>query len=293
MAIDILGSEEFTDRTGTLTIPQGCGCVLAFVVGTVSPVKIDGIAANGASIVEASAIVPAIGISVRRQLTGGEHDFEIAGTAVTFVYLNAGSLRKGGLSAGYAEAGTFEGSIASDEDDWIFAMCLGTIGPTALECDEVEMTYIKDSTLLKIGYVAAGAAILACLASDSGTSEGYWADGGSYWVPQSYTPGWWEYRTVWVPGHWTYNNPLWVPAHWEGGVGHVWVPGHFEYVDIWVPGFYQTEPYQYHEAVTVPGHWEDFPDVWVPAGNAQISAAFCSIREFAEVGFVSRPIIFG
>jgi hypothetical protein len=111
-------------------------------------------------------------------------------------------------------------------------------------------------------------------------------------VEGSYTPGYYTYAQVWYPGTWVYRND-WIPAHWIGEPPYgTYVPGHYEEVATWVEGAWHTVA-TWHEAVTVPGHWEDYPDVWVPAGNAQISAAFCSVREFPETGFVSRPIIFG
>jgi hypothetical protein len=130
------------------------------------------------------------------------------------------------------------------------------------------------------------------LASDSGTSEGYWADGGSYWVPAVYTPGYYTYAQVWFPGTWVYRND-WIPAHWIGEPPYgTYVLGRYEEVATWVEGAWHTVA-TWHEAVNVPGHWADYPDVWVPEGPSQLSAAFCSIREYPEVSFVSRPIMWG
>jgi hypothetical protein len=289
----IISSEEKTEN-GTITVPEDCTLIVAVVDGSVNPPKIDGVSMGVIGQVEAQGVIPAISIHQYREPAVGSLPFTCDGYLVHFVYIDDGDSYRPGTIGGYNSGGVYEGDLPSSATDLVIAILHGSIGPTTLETDEVEMTYLKDTTLIKIGYVLAAGVLLACLASDTGESEGYWADGGQTWVPASYTPGWWEYRTVWVPGHWTYGNPVWVPGRWyTDPYGHVeWIAGHFEYIDIWVPGFYQTEPYQYHEAVTVPGHWEDYDDIWVPAGTSQISAIFCSISTTAGGEFVSRPIAF-
>jgi hypothetical protein len=293
MAISIISSEEKTEN-GTITVPESCTLIVAVVDGSVNPPKIGGVSMGVIGQVEEQGIIPAISIHQYREPAIGSLSFTCDGYLVHFVYIDDGDSYRPGTIGGYNSGGVYEGNLPSDATDLVIAILHGSIGPTTLETDEVEMTYLKDTTLVKIGYVLAAGALLACLASDTGASEGYWADGGRYWVNPVYIPGWWEYRTQWVPGYWENLHPVLIPGHWSTPPPYppVWIPEHFEYVPLWHDGFWETEPYQYHEAVDIPGHWEDYPDVWVPAGTSQISAIFCSISQTAGGEFISRPIAF-
>jgi hypothetical protein len=290
MAIDIIGSEEFSEN-GSLTVPADTTLILAFTEGTTTPPKVDGVSMGEIIIHEAESIIPGIGIHQIKNPTVGTHTFTSTGTDVVFVYMTGSGYRPGSVH-GFGNTGDpLEFDLPSADGDVIFGICRGSVGPTTLEGDEVEMTYIKDSTLLKIGYVAAGAALITCLASDTGESEGYWADGGRYWVDAVIVQGYWTYPQVWQEGFW-YQASVWIPAHWEGGVGHIWVEGYWGWETRWSEGHWYTDAV-WHPGSYEPAHWVNLPDVWIEAGSGQVSAAFCSIREYPEVNFVSRPIMWG
>jgi hypothetical protein len=295
MAIEIISSIEKTTSPGTIVVPATCTLIVAVVDGSVTPPTISGISMGEVGIVEATSIIPAISIHQFREPEIATLAYTYIGTTCEFIFIADGDSYRPGTLSGYNAGGVYEGNLPSSDEDLVIAILHGSIGPTTLETDEVEMTYLKESTLVKIGYVLAGAALIACLASDTGVSEGYWADGGQYWVEGSYIPQWYEYIPHWIPGHWTSGNPVWVPGAWvfsgPPDYNNVWVPGHFEYVDVWVPGFYDYD-WIVHPAETVPGHYEDYPDVWVEAGSSQISAIFASISSTPGGGFVSRPIMF-
>ena len=292
MAIDIISSEEKTEN-GTITVPESCTLIVAVVDGSVEPPKISGISMGVIGAVEATSIIPAISVHQFQTPQIDTLSYTFTGTTCEFVFLSDADTYRPGTILGYNSEGVFGGDLPSADGDLVLAILHGSVGPTTLECDEVEMTYLKDSTLVKIGFVLAASALIACLASDTGVSEGYYADGGQYWVEGSYTPGYWEYTSIWVPGYYE-EHYVWVPDHWEQPDPQeppIWVPGHYEYHNVWVPGHW--EPYRiWHDPVTIPGYWEDYPDIWVPAGTSQISACFCSIKTTAGEEMVSSPLIF-
>jgi hypothetical protein len=292
MAISIIDNEEFSE-SGSLTVPEGTTLILAFVEGATTPPKVDGVSMGEIIIHEAESIIPGIGIHEFKNPTVGTLPFTYTGSSANFVYLTAAGYRPGSVH-GFGNSGdslTFD--VPTAAGDVIFGIMRGSIGPCSLECDEVEMDYIKNSTLLKIGYAVAGAALITCLASDMGSSGGYYADGGQVWVPAQTTPGYYTYENVWQPGYYV-QSTKWVPGRWyTDPYGHVeWIPAHWEPCQVWVPGYWWVDA-EWHYPVTVPGHYEDNPDIWVPEGPSQLSACFCSIREYPEANFVSRPIMWG
>jgi hypothetical protein len=291
MSISIISSIEKTSSPGTIDIPETCDLVVAVVDGSVIPPTIGGIAMGVVGEVPATSIIPAISIHQYRATEAATIAYTFIGTTCEFVFIADGDSYRPGTIAGYDASGVYGDDLVSSASDLVIGILHGSIGPTTLETDEVEMTYLKDTTLVKIGYVLAAGALLVCLASDTGVSEGYYADGGQYWVPGYSTPGYFTYKNVWYEGHWE-SQAYWVPSGWvappyppvyvEGhwATSTYWVDGEWRYESVWVPPDY------------VAGHWEDYPDVWVPEGSSQISAIFCSISPTAGGEFVSRPIIF-
>lgn len=293
MAIAVISSINKTSN-GTITIPAGTTIILAFVEGSTTPPKIVNVSMEVIGAIEQNGIIPALSVHQYKTPAITTLAFTFTGTYVHFTFLSGADGNRPGSISVYNAGGVYTGNIASSASDVVFAVLRGSVGPCVLKGDSVEMSYLLNNTLSKVGYIAAAGALLLCLSQDSGVSEGYWADGGQYWVEGSYTPQWYEYIPHWIPGHWTSGNPVWVPGHWvysQSGGGTYWEPGHFEYVDVWVPGFYDYDLIV-HPPETVAGHWEDYADTWVPAGSSQLSAVFVSIRTTQGGEFVSRPIVF-
>jgi hypothetical protein len=290
VAISIIDNEEFSE-SGNLTVPEGATLILAFVEGSVNPPKISGVDMASVSIVEALGVLPGIGVFQYQNPTIGSLPFSFNGTFVEVVYLRASGFRRGSRMGHLDGGDPLEISLPSADGDYIFGIARGSIGPMDLEGGGESMTLLKTSDVLKIGYVLAGAALVVCLAADTGSTEGYWMDGGQHWVDTVTVPGWTEYVQRWQPGFW-YYEPHIIPGYWyTDPYGHrEWIPEHTEWVLVWWPGNYWTEEI-YHAPVVTPGHYEDNPDIWVE--GAEVSAAFISVREYPETEFISRPIMFG
>jgi hypothetical protein len=294
MAISIISSIEKTASPGTIDIPETCDLVVAVVDGSVIPPTIGGIAMGVVGEVPATSIIPAISIHQYRATEAETIAYTFIGTTCEFVFIADGDSYRPGTIAGYDASGVYGDDLVSSASDLVIGILHGSIGPTTLETDEVEMTYLKDSTLVKIGYVLAAGALLACLASDTGASEGYWVDGGTlHHDSVLVSEGYWGYENTWIEGYYVVFSPpspfSWVPDHWTAY--GVFIPGHYETVYVWHEGHYE-QVVVWHDPVYLPAWDEDLPDTWVPAGTSQISAIFCSISQTAGGEFISRPIAF-
>ncbi len=293
MAVTLLSSEEKT-TSGSITIPANTTLVLAAIEGTDVAPQIDGVAMGGVSTIAQHGIISALGIFQYKPASIGAKEFTFSGTGATLVYAIGFGYRPGSVN-GYAANGVYSANMATANGDLVLGILRGSIGPCTMKGDGTEMSYLRNTTLVKVGYVVAGAAVIACLASDSGVSEGYWADGGSIHHPAwTESAGYYEYDKHWVPGYW-WTDTIPTPGHWAFNVATnswTWIPAHLEYVQRWQDGYWTYQPV-WHDAIYHPAWDEDIPDTWVPAGTSQISCAFCSIRETGAGAFIPQAIHWG
>lgn len=298
MAIAVISSVEKT-ASGTLTIPTGCDYVYALVIGSEAAPKIGGMKMSKIISQPATTKVGAVAIYQFKVTATGTVDFVIKGESNSILYVSGSEDYRTGSLAGMASA-SFSGNLPTSASDLVLGVLFGMIGATALTGDSIAFTYIKNGTFKKSGYIFPADSSLACVASDSGVSTGYWIDGGAvYHPPELISEAYYSFDPVLHTVVWLYlytDTPSGYKIYgkYDNGVDtgyRQWVaPGQSPPATTTYYVYVQT----YHPAVYSEGWYEELPDIWVPGGEAaSVNACFVSIQVTGGGEFVPRIIING
>lgn len=314
MALSILGYESKITN-GALTIPADCSLICAVVIGSEAAPWINGIQMDTKAVESAQGVLDALSVHVLPVTLNETVPFIMEGNLAAFYYFEDGVSCRPKPAKGYSAAGEVTETFVTTTDEIMIGVVLGNNGQVTLTADDGAFTYDIDTTTYRIGHKTPGDSSQTIVASDPGTTSGYWYNPPAVWhdtttsvlVTAGYyqtTSVYHDYRLVYshYSGEYYYydygiysnagdpnyttgfveiaaNQPL------EGYIGSIHIESTFyTHVQTWIPPVYEEQP---------SGYWE-YPDpVWVTTGApGYVSAIVVSIAA-TMLGsvYVTRPLI--
>lgn len=296
MAVSLISSVQVTE-SGNVTIPANCSAVYALVIGGDDAPEIAGISMT--KIVGRDKTDKVAGVGVYQYIGDaiGTVMFDNADADyIALLYVSGSDGYDKDVVTG-TKSESVTGNLKTSTNSLAICVMAGMIGATAITGDATAFSYVVNETTVKAGWLVPGDSSLACVASDSGISTGYWITGKTihhdavllkegYWSfePVKHTVTWWYMADVGSDGYKRYGK-------YDNGVatGDTKVSKtqpassvYYEYVHTW------------HEPEYQPAWDEKLPDVWVAGGEkATVNACFVSIDPDMSGQFVPQVIICG
>jgi hypothetical protein len=270
MAVSLISSVQVTE-SGNVTIPANCSAVYALVIGSDDAPEIAGISMT--KIVGRDKTDKVAGVGVYQYIGDavGTVMFDNADADyIALLYVSGSDGYDKDVVTG-TKSESVTGNLKTSTNSLAICVMAGMIGATAITGDATAFSYVVNETTVKAGWLVPGDSSLACVASDSGISTGYWIIGKTihhdavllkegYWSfePVKHTVTWWYMQDL--PNGYKlygkYDNGV-ATGDTKASQSQPASSVYYEYVHTW------------HEPVYQPAWDEKLPDVWVAGQGAE------------------------